>query len=231
MSFISPIATDSQGQAKASGAQQSLGKDDFLQLLVNKLKYQDPLEPMADEDFIAQLAQFSSLEQMNNIAEGISQANEWDYMQMQSLNNTLATNLLGKEVETSLDGVYFDGENDATINYVNDRYATEIEFVIRNANGDVIRRLTTEDVAEGPQKLAWDGTDNQGNRVDAGYYTVEAQGIDPDGTTYTPPVKMVARVTSISYRDGAAYLHAGGMEISLGDIASVGEPGALDDDD
>lgn len=227
MGFISPIATDANGNVRGTGATQTLGKDDFLALLVTKLQYQDPLEPMADEDFIAQLAQFSTLEQMNNIAEGISRANEWDFLQMQSLNNTLATNLLGRDVQTDLDGVYFDGENSAKMNFTNDRFAREIEFLIRNEEGDVIRRLTIEDVAQGPQTVYWDGKDNQGNRVPQGYYQVEASGIDADGVTYQPPVKMIARVTSITYRDGAAYLNAGGMEISLGDIVSVGEAGAL----
>lgn len=226
MGFISPVATDASGNI-ASGSSQILGKDDFLELLVTKLQYQDPLEPMADEDFIAQLAQFSSLEQMNNIASGISEANEWDYLMMQSLNNTLATNLLGRDIQTDLDGVYFNGEDDAKMNFTNDRYATEIEINIKNAGGDIIRTITMEDVVEGAQTIYWDGKDNLGNKVDEGYYEVNAAGIDADGVSYTPPVKMVARVTSITYKNGAAYLNAGGVEIALGDIVTVGEAGSL----
>ncbi len=53
-----------------------LGKNDFLKLLLTQLSHQDPTEPVKDEQFIAQMAQFSSLEQMQNIASGISKMSE-----------------------------------------------------------------------------------------------------------------------------------------------------------
>jgi flagellar basal-body rod modification protein FlgD len=70
---VNPVkvsATDYSSQVLTSGTRTvkgNLGKDDFLQLLVAQIRYQDPLKPMDNQAFIAQLAQFSSLEQMMNV--------------------------------------------------------------------------------------------------------------------------------------------------------------------
>jgi len=68
-------------------SQQFLGKDSFLKLLVQELKHQDPLKPMSDKEFISQMAQFSSLEQMNNVSKS-----------MESLKRFQANFLVGKTV-------------------------------------------------------------------------------------------------------------------------------------
>ncbi|MFW5855934.1 MAG: flagellar hook assembly protein FlgD [Bacillota bacterium] len=70
-----------------------LGKDDFLELLTTELSHQDPLDPMDNKDFISQMAQFSSLEQMNNM-----NSNMKDSLKTQSLSQ--GSSLVGKTVET-----------------------------------------------------------------------------------------------------------------------------------
>jgi len=229
MGFISPVATNSDGTNKTTGTEQSLGKDDFLQLLVTKMQYQDPLNPMSDEDYIAQLAQFSSLEQMANIANGIETSNELDYLMSQSLNNTMAAGMIGTDVKAEYSGVYLDDDSDPTINYTTSKYASSVDFTITDADGNTVDTITVEGVQSGVNQWTWDGKDSRGNRVDAGYYYIEAVAYDSDGDEFSPSLSVAGTVEAISYRDGTAYLTVNGTEVPLGDITSVGEEGAYTD--
>ncbi|MDR2135893.1 MAG: flagellar hook assembly protein FlgD [Treponema sp.] len=75
--------------------QQNLGKDDFLKILITQLSYQDPTAPMEDKEFIAQMAQFSTLEQMTGMAGDFARLTEM-------LTNTEATSALGRSVELNV---------------------------------------------------------------------------------------------------------------------------------
>lgn len=74
------------------GEKNSLGKDSFLKLLVTELKHQDPTKPMEDREFISQMAQFSSLEQMTNMNKEFKTL-------LKSSQSAEAYRLLGKHVE------------------------------------------------------------------------------------------------------------------------------------
>lgn len=76
---------------------EELGKDAFLKILVTQLKNQDPLKPMEDKEFISQMAQFSSLEQMNNMNQNFNKL-----MDVQKVNQNSA--LIGKTIEKELVG-------------------------------------------------------------------------------------------------------------------------------
>jgi len=70
---ITPIGLSAQATgAYTTEANGKLGKMDFLKLLVTQMKYQDPLDPMSDSDFVAQTAQFSSVEQLTSLNTAIS---------------------------------------------------------------------------------------------------------------------------------------------------------------
>ena len=95
-----------KGTASEINKNNTLGKDAFLQLLVTQLKHQDPLSPMEDKEFIAQMAKFSSLEQMQNLNKvmevGFSHliASQEDLLVAFNTWQTMANsfNLIGKEI-------------------------------------------------------------------------------------------------------------------------------------
>ncbi len=88
-------------------ASQELGKDDFLQLLIAQLANQDPLSPMENTEFIAQMAQFSSLEQMTNMSTGFTQL-------ANMLNSSEAVSTVGRTVQIADGDNVITGTVDAT---------------------------------------------------------------------------------------------------------------------
>ena len=81
----------------------NLGKDDFLKLLVTQLRYQNPLEPLDNKEYIAQLAQFSSLEQMQNLNMQVANLSA-----ISTIGKTAKAVVEQKEVEGIIKGIAFD---------------------------------------------------------------------------------------------------------------------------
>lgn len=112
------VNTQNAKNAAASGrvASQELGKDDFLKLLITQLSNQDPTAPMENTEFIAQMAQFSSLEQMTNMSTGFAHL-------ANMLSGSEAVSTIGKTVELTA------GENVVT---------GQVQAVTRGANPQII---------------------------------------------------------------------------------------------
>lgn len=214
--------TGSNSQAAVS-ADKTLGKDDFLKLLVAKLAHQDPLSPVEDEDFVAQLAQFSSLEQLSNMNENLLQDIQWNYLLSQTISNTMATSLIGRTVKADSSMVYLEtaGETDIAVNL--DRTASEVTVTIRDGNGDIVRTLSEGGLDAGDHIINWDGQDDSGVQVTAGAYTIEVSAVDAEGNEFTPDQFVEGKVIGVSYVDGMAMLNVNGQDLPLASVLEVRE--------
>ena len=204
-----------------------LGKDDFLKLLVKQLENQDPLNPMESTEFTAQLAQFSSLEQLTNMNKN------FDNLQLYqaSINNAQAVNFMGKTVKASGDTI---GVKDGTSNPIQFDLAgaaAEVNVHIYDDSNNLVKTINCGSLSEGEQSIEWDGTNDDGETVPDGKYTFEVSAIDGSGETVSASTYMTVEVTGVTFINGSAFLLAGDIEISMSDILEVTDNRDLNDDD
>ena len=91
MATINPLTVSPLDLSSGSAGKSTLGKDDFLKLLVGQLRHQDPMNPSTDQDFIGTMAQFSMLEQVTNLAKENAETRK-------TLQHDHAIGLIGKTV-------------------------------------------------------------------------------------------------------------------------------------
>jgi flagellar basal-body rod modification protein FlgD len=215
-STAAPSQTMSSGLTDAQG----IGKDSFLQLLITQMRNQDPLSPMDNQEFLAQLAQFSSLEQMQNLNDKVDQA-----MQLsQSLNNSSAAALIGRQVRAAGDTVDLGASGGVELGYFLSQEAKDVSLTVYDANGAVVRTLVTSEGEAGAHRLTWDGRNEEGARVAAGSYTFKVSAKDDEGSDVNATTVVRGLVDGVMYKNGSAYLLVDGREVSLGDLLEVSAP-------
>jgi len=216
--IVNRLAERDAAQARAPN---ELGRETFLELLVAQLSNQDPLSPLQDHEFVAQLATFSSLEQL----EGINANMQASLLMDQSVNNSLATTLIGKEVLAQGNTVHLGPSGDETVLLELSAPAT-VSVVIRDAAGQPVRHLDEGQLGAGQHKIQWDGTNDAGVRMDEADYTVEVTAVDEAGTAVSNELKVRARVTGVRFVEGTGFLMLGDLTLPLASVIEVLDPNA-----
>jgi flagellar basal-body rod modification protein FlgD len=203
----------------------NLDKNSFLKLLTAQLQYQDPLNPMDNSAFVAQLAQFSSVEQLQSANARL------DTLAIaQASNNQLqATGLVGKEVRFKTDAVTVTERGAKTKFELNlDGKADETSVIISDSNGKVVRTLKPGALPAGTNALEWDGLDSQGNPVPKGDYsvTVDARLSDKAHTEIGANLTIRGTVASLMFDQASPVLVVNGRHVKLSDVLQVTAPQA-----
>ena len=196
-----------------------LDKDDFLKLLVTQLEAQDPLNPLESTEFTAQLAQFSSLEQLYTINDNMENLQ----LHQAAVNNVQAVSLIGKTVKVA--GNFID-MNDGVSNPIDfglEADAASVFVNIYDPYGSLARTIDAGPLKAGQQSLDWNGTDNGGDQLADGNYTFEVFAVDANEQIVQATALFTGTVTDVVFRDGTAWLLAGNRQIPIGSVLQVSE--------
>lgn len=200
--------------------QQVMGKDDFLRMLVTQLNNQDPLNPMDGQQFAAQLAQFSSLEQLSQINDNLDLSLQSDLLLSQSIANNMAVGLIGREVlalGNNLNGT------EAELNFQLSGAAATVTLEIRDSQDNLVRTLEGIDLDAGLGTIEWDQRNQAGVRVSEGEYTFTITATDISGGLVEAIPLRQFHATGVVYENGNPWLLGGGDRVSFADIVQVME--------
>lgn len=197
-----------------------LGKDDFLRLLTVQLQYQDPLEPIKNTEFVAQMAQFSSLEQLQNINQSLAQNSQGEAQLYTAFRNHLATSLVGKTVEIPAAQINHDGSGKKELAYRLGAGAQTARLSILDAYGNSVRQLELE-VSSRYGTIIWDGRNQEGHEVVPGTYRIAIEAEDYAGSPVAGEALELVQVEAVRYQDGQARLWAAGREMGLEMLSGV----------
>jgi len=199
----------------------ALGKDAFLQLLVTQLKNQNPLDPQDNSAFVAQLAQFSSLEGITTLNSTVSSL-AGNYSSSQALQ---ASSLVGRNVIVQTNTVQLDDPSKGMTGSVTVPSSIAGGTVsITDSSGTVVRTIDLGSRAAGSASFTWDGKDKDGNLVKTGTYTVKANasinGTATDMATYLP---ATVNSVTISQTGGELMLNLSGKgTVALSKVQTIG---------
>jgi flagellar basal-body rod modification protein FlgD len=208
----------------AVSSDEELGKDAFLRLLTLQLQNQDPLDPVKNEDFVAQLAQFSSLEQLTSINEtlGADQGVAATDSVRIAIDSNTAVGLMGREVQVSSNSIDYSGDGSKRIGYNLEGPADNVTIRISDSAGNVIRTLVNGNPEQGNASIVWDGKDAEGDEVSSGTYQLV-----PSANYQGAPVEVASgaagTVTGVRYQDGLPILITDEGETPLYAVTRVTE--------
>ena len=194
--------------------------DMFLRLMTAQLKNQDPLQPLDGTEFVAQLAQFSGVEQQIKTNE-----------RLDSLLGALARSaaevslgFLGRTVETSSGKVELEAGAPAPFAFEVDKPADKALAVVTDENGVEVQKFDVDASAPGRREAVWDGSDGFGNPAPPGVYAIRVEIYDAAGKKVIETLPTLTRAEVVEARIGAdtsTLVLSNGAEAALSDLRAI----------
>ena len=199
-----------------------LGKDEFMKLLSAQLKNQDPLDPMKQDKMAAELAQFSSLEQLTNLNKKFDKFGRNDAVE----DKFYGASFLGKEVVTSGSTMKHNGPGtQSDILFSLPKPASKVLVRIFDSKNSMVGEIWKENVGRGNQTFTWDGYQLDKSEATPGDYRTQVFAWDEFSEPMEAKTKNTGVVESVFFENGETVLQVDGKKVFLRDVDSFHVPG------
>jgi len=201
-----------------AGPNNVLGKDEFLRLLVAQLRHQDPLSPLEGAEFAAQLAQFSSVEQLINLNDRLALVAALDEAVLHAVNTNAALGLIGRSVHAFGNEVVVSSTGEGSVTFTVGGQGGQATLRLFDASGREVARAELGALPGGRHQV---DLSQVASGIAPGKYTYRVDVVDAEGravevTTFTSGI-----VTGVRHGNDGPVLVVGPFEISLGRVAEV----------
>jgi flagellar basal-body rod modification protein FlgD len=191
-----------------------------MQLMVQQLQNQDPLNPQSSSASLAQLAQFDSLNQLNTVNSNLQTlVSDQNQATLGS-----AVNMVGQSVQANGNAFGYSSGSTSSLQYSLPKSAGSVSMDIYNSAGNLVYNTNIGAQGAGSQSFTWDGAENTGQSAPNGNYTFSVGATGTDGTVITPSTFTQATVTGLSTSSsGAVQLELNnGSTVPLSSVTNVG---------
>lgn len=221
-----PNWVDTSKKVQGHGSS-NLDKDAFFKLMLTQLKNQDPMNPLKNHEMAAQLAQFSTLEQMSNMNSTLTKI-EGKNSQPE---NFQALNLIGKTVAGDSSKVVrtqFDKSHDFNFNLPQD--VSEATIKVINGKGDLVRQYKMNTLKAGANKVTWNGQSDDGVNQKAGEYQFQIEAKDRGGQKLSVKTEFQGQISGLSFSPEGPVLQVGSQTIKMRDVRQITDSSAKSND-
>lgn len=194
----------------------SLGQADFLKLMTTQLQNQDPLKPLESNEFLGQIAQFSTVSGIQGLQDSFTALSS----SLTSSQSLQASGLVGRGVLYPSDIGYLDGEAGLSGGVELDSAGALVVEIV-DASGQVVRRMDYGTQPAGTSYFNWDGKDASGEPLPSGSYAMRAT-INRGGATEAAPTLAAGLVQSVSFGANGLSLNLAGLgAIPFNDVRQI----------
>lgn len=195
-----------------------MDKDAFLKLLSAQLANQDPLKPVDQKKFAADMAQFAQLEQLTNMNTKMdkSTANKGEQLKY------MGASFIGKTIHTSGASIPYDGDSFAVdVPFYLDKPAKNVIVKIFDKSNNLIAQIDKESMGKGANSVTWNGKQMDNIRAVKGDYHFVVEAFDEKYQAFRGETRAQGVVTGVSFEDGETMLEIdGSKKVALRDVDS-----------